>query len=273
MDFLVLPESANGFTCLLAFSDRVSKVVILVPMKRTTAVDVAQAFLEHVFCWFGVPQSLLSDRGPPFQSAVLHEIFLLLGTTLKHSTPHTPHSHGDIERQNRILNELQKTLGQHQFPHISARWDEYAKLMQFILNSAMVARHGMSPLFFFFGRQPKWPAALSLPSTSLDPESLEFVVSFKTRLQEAWDVGRQGQIKLIETMDSRRDLSHTLVAGDWAYLDSAETPIPGENHFRCKWAGPFPVTAATDSTATLSLPEHWQLSSNTFHVDKLKNIL
>ena len=103
LDFLELPTSNNGHTCLLVFTDRVSKVVILAPMKSTTAIEVAQAFVEHVFCWFGMPQSFLSDRGPQFRSAVFHEICNMLGSSVKHSTPHTPHSHGDVERQNRII--------------------------------------------------------------------------------------------------------------------------------------------------------------------------
>ncbi len=105
-------------------SDRVSKLVVLIPMRGTTALEVAKAFVKHVFCWFGAPLSLCSDRGPPFHSAVMHEIFSMLGSTLKISTPHTPHSHGEIERQHRIINELQRILYQGQFPNILARWDE-----------------------------------------------------------------------------------------------------------------------------------------------------
>ena len=56
-------------TNLLVFTDWVSKLVVIVPMKKTSASQVATAFVDHVFCWFGVPQSLCSDQGPPFQSA------------------------------------------------------------------------------------------------------------------------------------------------------------------------------------------------------------
>ena len=270
LDFLDLPTSANGFKCMLTFTDRLSKLVVLVPLKQTTVIDVAQAYVEHVFCWFGAPLSICSDRGPPFHSAVMHEIFQLIGSSVRHSTPHTPHSHGDIERQHRIVNEIHRALNQDQFPHIAARWDEYAKIMQFMLNSAVVTRHGMSPLFFFFGRQPRLPAATALPSSTLDPASIEFVTSFQTRLQEALDLGRLGQAKMIAAMDELRDPTQSLAVGDWAYIEADETPIPGNAHFRVKYAGPFPVTAVTATNATLELPEHWQLSTSTFHVNKLK---
>ena len=273
LDFLELPKSANGYTCLLTMTDRVSKLIVLVPMRNTTALDVAEAFVQNVFCWFGAPLSLCSDRGPPFHSAVMHEIFSMLGSTLKFSTPHTPHSHGEIERQHRIINELQRILYQGQFPTILAKWDEYAKIIQFMLNAAVVERHGMSPLYFFFGRQPRLPASPDHSPEALDPASLEFVLSFQTRLQEALDVGRVAQSHLIEKLDRHRDPHHTLSVGDWAYVDAEIAPIPGNSHFRVKYAGPFLVKAVTTSTATLEIPEHWQLSTNTFNVDKLKKYI
>ena len=103
VDFVDLPRSADGHNWLLVWTERVSKLVVLVPMSNQaasiTALEVAKAFVEHVFCWFGVPSAILSDRGPQFRSAIWHQIWMLLGTTVKHSTPHTPHSHGDVERQ------------------------------------------------------------------------------------------------------------------------------------------------------------------------------
>lgn len=270
IDFVELPESANGFRRLLIFTDRLSKVTVLVPMKSASASDVAAAFVEHVFCWFGMPQSFFSDKGPEFRAAVFHEICQLLGTTVKHSTPHTPHSHGDVERQNRIVNDILRTLSQEQFPDLLARWDEHIKLIQFVLNTSVVHRHGMSPLFFFFGRHPRIPLTSNLPAQSLDPMALEFVQSFQTRLQQALDMGREGQVRMVAAMDKERDPNLQYRVGDWALLAWTETPVPGEAHFQGKWTGPFRILASTTSTVTLELPEHWQLSSNTFHVNKVR---
>ena len=276
VDFLDLPKSADGHTCLLVWTERLSKLVVLVPMSNQaaaiTALEVAKAFVDHVFCWFGVPTSILSDRGPQFRSAVWHAIWTLLGTTVKHSTPHTPHSHGDVERQNRIINEMLRSMLQSQFPDILPRWNEYVKLIQFTMNNSLVSRTGMTPLFFFFGRHPKVPASLHLPQSSLDPRSLEFVVAFQNRVQQALDRGREGQIRLIRAMDARRDPTVHFQVGQSAWLRSDECPIPGDKHFKLPWTGPFVITAVTASTATLDIPEHWRLLSNTFHFDKLRPV-
>jgi hypothetical protein len=242
-------------------------------MQGTTVLEVAEAFIQHVFCWCGSPLSLCSDRGPPLHSAVMHEIFSILGFMLKFSTPHTLHSHGDIECQHCIINELQRILFQGQFPNILARWDEYAKFLQVMLNTAVVERHGMSPLLFFFGRQPRLPASPAQSPDALYSTSLEFVLSFQTRFQEALDVGRLAQSHLIENMDKRLDLGYALAVGDWAMWMLRSLPylvihISGLNTRASLCQSGHYLYAG--STATLEIPEHWQISTNTFNVDKLK---
>jgi hypothetical protein len=69
-----------------------------------------------------------------------------------------------------------------------------------------------------------------------------------------------------EDMDRWRDYS----VGEIAFLASSDTPIPGENHLQCKWAGPFRILATTTSTVTLEPPEYWQLTPYTVHVHKIK---
>mmetsp|Transcript_5617 Transcript_5617/g.17995 ORF Transcript_5617/g.17995 Transcript_5617/m.17995 type:complete len:941 (-) Transcript_5617:11-2833(-) len=276
VDFLELPRSANGYTSLLVFTERVSKLVILVPMVSNpdaalTAQVVAKAFIDHVFCWFGLPDTILSDRGPQFRAAVWHNIWRLLGTTVKHSTPHTPHSHGDVERQNRIINEMLRTMFQStHFKDLLPCWDEHVALIQFAMNNAVVGRTGMTPLFFFSGRHPRVPATLGAPSELQDVTSWEFVQAIQNRLQQARDAGRLGQIRMIERMDRRRDSKVQYTVGGWAWLRSDECPIPGDKHFKLPWTGPFQIVALSPSTATLDLPEHWRLQANVFHFNKLK---
>ncbi len=73
-----LPRSADGHNCLPVWTERVSKSVVLVPLSNQAAsimaLEVAKAFVEHVFCWFGVPIVILSDCGPRFRSAGWHQI-------------------------------------------------------------------------------------------------------------------------------------------------------------------------------------------------------
>ena len=71
MDFTThLPVTPEGYNTLLVIVDRLTKMVILVPMTDTaSAADVASLFLNHVFKHFGMPDELITDRDPIFTSA------------------------------------------------------------------------------------------------------------------------------------------------------------------------------------------------------------
>ncbi len=42
----------------------------------------------------------------------------------RHSTPHAPHSHGDVERQNQLVNDILRTL-QQRFPDVMTAWEDH----------------------------------------------------------------------------------------------------------------------------------------------------
>ena len=75
---------------------------------------------------------------------------------------------------------------------------------------------------------------------------------------------------MVAAMDKRRDPTLQYTVGEWAWLAASETPVPGNKHFQCNWMGPFRILATSLSTVSLELPEHWQLTSNTFHVEKIR---
>eukprot|EP00983_Pelagomonas_calceolata_P023263 732842-Pelagomonas_calceolata.AAC.1 len=70
MDFIVkLPKSTRGYDAMLVFMDRLTKMVRLVPTtKSTSAAEFAQMFVEHVVKLHGVPEHVVSERGPQFNS-------------------------------------------------------------------------------------------------------------------------------------------------------------------------------------------------------------
>ncbi|KAK3521659.1 hypothetical protein QTP70_014693, partial [Hemibagrus guttatus] len=65
-----LPDS-GGFTVIMVLVDRFSKGCKLVPLKGLpTAMQTADAMFAHVFRNFGLPEDIVSDRGPQFTSQV-----------------------------------------------------------------------------------------------------------------------------------------------------------------------------------------------------------
>ncbi|KAE9169127.1 hypothetical protein PF005_g28091 [Phytophthora fragariae] len=71
MDFIFdLSRDAEGRTGVLVFVDRFSKMAHLAPVAaEVTADESAELFLDLVFRHHGLPESIVSDRDPPFTSA------------------------------------------------------------------------------------------------------------------------------------------------------------------------------------------------------------
>ena len=63
-----LPVS-NGFTAIIVFVDKLSKMVHLAGCKKeVTAMEYAQIFVDNVFRLHGLPEVIISDRDPRFTS-------------------------------------------------------------------------------------------------------------------------------------------------------------------------------------------------------------
>ena len=61
-----LPLTDSGMRHILVAVCHFSRFLIAVPLPDQTANTVAKALVKHVFLQYGVPQSLLSDRGANF---------------------------------------------------------------------------------------------------------------------------------------------------------------------------------------------------------------
>ncbi|POM80020.1 Hypothetical protein PHPALM_2194, partial [Phytophthora palmivora] len=98
LDFVFgLPTDDKGNTGIL------SKMVHLAPVRdKVTGKQAAQLFLDSVFRYHGLPETIVSDRDPRFTGAFWDTLFQLLGTKLTMSTADHPQTDGQTERVNRV---------------------------------------------------------------------------------------------------------------------------------------------------------------------------
>ncbi len=76
IDFITDLPPSGGNTCILIIVDRFSKACKLIPLPGLpTALVTAESLFNQVFRHFGIPEDIVSDRGPQFISRVL-ESFL-----------------------------------------------------------------------------------------------------------------------------------------------------------------------------------------------------
>ena len=96
IDFITdLPRSRNGEDSIMVVVDRATKMVHLVPSKKTiTAAGAAELYWRNIVKLHGVPKAIHSDRGPQFIGAGWRGLWSLTGTNLRYGTAYHPQSQG-----------------------------------------------------------------------------------------------------------------------------------------------------------------------------------
>ncbi|POM57344.1 Pol protein [Phytophthora palmivora] len=112
LDFVFgLPADDKGNIGILVFVCRLSKMVHLAPVRdKVTGKQAAQLFLDSVFRYHGLPETIVSDRDPRFTGAFWDTLFQLLGTKLVMSTADHPQTDGQMERVNRVLEDTLRSI-------------------------------------------------------------------------------------------------------------------------------------------------------------------
>ncbi len=65
VDFKYCPENKAGNNIIALFVDRLGKRLITIPVRNTiTAKQLAPLFLLYVVRYVGIPNIIVSDRGP-----------------------------------------------------------------------------------------------------------------------------------------------------------------------------------------------------------------
>ncbi|KAL0192813.1 hypothetical protein M9458_011109, partial [Cirrhinus mrigala] len=151
VDFVTDLPNPEGNTCILVTVDRFSKSCKLIRLKGLpTALETAEHLFQHVFRNFGLPEEIVSDRGPQFISHVWKAFFKLLGISVNLSSGYHPQTNGQTERK---IQELGRYLwsycqgDQHSWSRFLP-WTEYAQ------NSLRQDTTGLTPFQCVLGFQP-----------------------------------------------------------------------------------------------------------------------
>jgi len=99
MDLITNLPPADGFDSILAMVDQgLMKGVILIPCnKMITSKQTGNLLLENLYKIFGLPDKIISDRGPQFASNSFEELLKILGIKSALSTAYHPQTNGTTE--------------------------------------------------------------------------------------------------------------------------------------------------------------------------------
>ncbi|KAL3973506.1 potassium voltage-gated channel Eag-related subfamily H member 3 [Sarotherodon galilaeus] len=268
VDFVTgLPRSASH-SVVLTIVDRFSKAAHFVPLpKLPSALETARLLVDHVFRLHGIPQDIVSDRGPQFVSRVWKAFCSALGVGASLSSGYHPQSNGQTERANQQL-EASLRCAVSSDP---ASWSSHLSWIEYAYNSLTSAATGFSPFEICLGYQPPL-----FPSQ----EGEIAVPAVRDHLQRSRRIWRAARAALLQTTartcrtaDRRRTLAPQYAVGQRVWLSSANIPLKSMSRkLAPRFLGPFTVRRIINPVSVrLQLPASMKVHP-TFHVSQLKPV-
>ena len=147
-----LLKTTSGHQYILVISDYATRFSEAYPLRRFTAVSVADKLMD-LFSRVGVPNEILKDQGKNFTSELLKELYQMLGIKAITTSPYHPQTNSLVERLNQTLKlTLKKTSRSTR-----RQWDKILPLVLFAYREIPQETTGFSPFELLYSRDVKGP--------------------------------------------------------------------------------------------------------------------
>ncbi|GBE89916.1 Transposon Tf2-6 polyprotein [Sparassis crispa] len=258
-DFITDLPISNGFDSIMVIVDHdLTKGVILMPcLKTITAEGTAKIFHDKVYSRFGLPDRIISDRGPQYASKVFQELNRLLQIRSSMSTAYHPQTDGETERVNQEL-EIYLRLYCGNNPET---WADRLPDLEFCHNTREHSARKMSPFYIMMGYEPRGLPSV-FPSTNIPSVEFRLDMLQKIRLEALamHELARQ------QMADRVRQGSPKFTLGQKVWLDSRNLKVNyASRKIAPKREGPFEIVEVIGpANYRLKLPKTWRVHS-VFH--------
>ncbi len=258
MDLVTGLPTSNGCDALLIIVDRFSKAIIPVACNvELSAEGWARILRDHVYAKHGMPQVVISDRGPQFVSKFMKELYQLLNITPNASTAWHPQTDGQTERVNQEIEKYLRIFVNYR----QDDWTDWLPLAEFTHNNRIHSAMGKSPFMVLYGRNPRLiPGAKNYYSMS-NPAASDFITTMSDIHRETRDALQKAAGTMKHQYDKRKATSRNYQVGDKVWLDSTNLHLPRpKKKLDDKRVGPFAILEKVVAAAyKLKIPAHWKI--------------
>jgi len=147
--------------------------------EKTTAEGLAKLFRDNVWKLHGLPESVISDRGPQFAAGMTKELNNMLGIETKLSTAYHPEIDRQTERTNQELEQYLRMYVNHR----QNNWAEWLGTAEFAFNNKVHTVTKMSLFQVNYGRELRMD--FDVRKKGKNKKAEEFVKEMKERHEEA----------------------------------------------------------------------------------------
>ena len=113
-NFIMKLPLAQGYDFILVIVDWLTKMVHFIPTtEKTLAEGLAKLFRNNMWKLHGLPESIISDRGPQFMAGIIRELNRMLRIKSKLSMAFYPQTDGQMERVNQEVEQYLRMFIDH----------------------------------------------------------------------------------------------------------------------------------------------------------------
>ena len=118
------PRAPGQLLYAIVAIDYFTKWIKVVPLARTTATEVKKFLWKNVICRFGLPQQIVTDRGPQFNTPIIRSWLEDMGILYTLESTRHAEGNGQVEAANKsIVEDLGKRCME-----AKGKWAEYLPL-------------------------------------------------------------------------------------------------------------------------------------------------
>ena len=275
MDFVTSLPTSEGQNAICTLVDRLSKEKHYAPCtaadEGTSVEATVDILLNYIFRTHGLPNSIVSDRGPQFVSLVWKALCDRLQITANLSTAFHPETDGQTERANQDIERQLRTY----CSYMQDDWVRWLPIAEFADNNAVTNATGMSPFFANKGFHPRMSFS---PPVDPGPSARERIQAAKAnsiadKMGDILEFMKEQSTLSRRRMTEQANRQRSEVAyevGDLVFLSSKNiTTARPSKKLDDKMLGPFKITAKIGSSYRLELPASMRIH-NVFHPSLLR---
>ena len=257
VDFITKLPVVAGKDTVLVVCNRLSKMTHFVAtMEETLAEGLARLFRDNVWKLHGLPESVVSDRGPQFAAELTKELNRMLGIKTKLSTAFHPQTDGQTERMNQELEQYLWFFIEHR----QKDWPEWLVAAEFAINNKVHTATKVSPFRANYGKELRMGGDIRRKGKV--ESATEFVERMKKVQEEVEAVLKKTQEEMKRYADRGRRETEVWKKGDRVLLSTKDLVFKERPTKKLmeRYVGPYAIEEIVSSNAVkLRLPSSMRI--------------